>query len=207
MSGVVIVTCPRCFTADDVSAVRSPEGPGFLYTCANVAGHVDRQQVTWSYDPAAVERTWVAEAGVLDDLYDPLLAVLRPGDPYLEHGIIEERLRATAWDVFARHVDEAGHVAFGAIRNTASNRIGMALGVLRSKGLLTDKRLPGTGGWSFNPDIGFWALAPTGPATPVLTWAEHCALAGRSPDFTDDDRDGLTSQRQGVLQPWRPDHA
>jgi hypothetical protein len=40
------------------------------------------------------------------------IPVLRPGDPFLEHGIIEERLRQTAWDVFARHVgDSATHLA------------------------------------------------------------------------------------------------
>ncbi|WP_139252844.1 hypothetical protein [Geodermatophilus nigrescens] len=133
------------------------------------------------------------------------MAVLKPGEPFLEHGIIEARLRQTAWDVFARHVDEMGHVAFGDIRNTASNRIGMALGQLRSRGIVVDKRLPGTGAWSYNTDIGFWALAPAEPGRPVQTWVDYAAATSRSPDFTNEDRLGLTSRRQGVHYPWQAD--
>jgi hypothetical protein len=194
----IIVTCSRCFSADDVSVERAPDSTGYLYTCSR--RHEDDKPHVWQTDPAALEREWSGEEGVLDDLYDPLLAVFRPEDPYLEHGVIEARLRASAPEVFARHVDEAGHVAFGGIPNTVSNRIGMALGVLRAQGHLVSKRGSGTGGWRFNEDIGFWALAP-GSAAADLTWAEYAAAEGRSPEFTDDDRRGLTSQRQGIVLP------
>jgi hypothetical protein len=200
----VIITCPACYSADDVSADRAPDNAGFLYTCVNNRRHDDGRPAVWQADPEAGERSTALGDGVLSDLYEPLLATLRSGEPYLEHGIVEQRLREIAWDVFARHVDEAGHVAFGAIRNTASNRIGMALGQLRARGLVVDRRLPGTGSWSFNPDIGYWALAPAVPGVGVLTWLEYSHGLGRDPEFTDQDRLGLTSRRQGILEPWRP---
>lgn len=205
MSRRLILTCPACFSADDVTAERAPDGFGFLYTCANGRRHDDAHPAVWQADPESDARSCVVGDGVLGDLYEPLVAVLQPGEPFLEHGIIEARLRQTAWDVFARHVEEAGHVAFGDIRNTASNRIGMALGQLRGRGIVVDKRLPGTGAWSYNTDIGFWALAPAEPGRPVRTWVDHAAATGRSPDFTNEDRLGLTSRRQGVRYPWQAD--
>ena len=80
----------------------------------------------------------------------------------------------------------------------------MALGVLRAQGTLADKRAPGTGGWRYNQDIGFWRLAPAPLGTPLLTWADHCEQMGRDPEFTNDDRFGLSSRRQGVVAPWQP---
>lgn len=197
MSRRLIVTCRYCFSADDVAAERAPDGEGFIYTCTNTSGHDRWQVAVWQADPGSVEQNAEREEGVLDDLYSPLLGCFKPGEPFIEHGIIEERLRALAPVVFAQHVDEAGHVMFGKIRNTASNRIGMALGVLRAQGHLVGRRLPGTGGWDFNPDIGFWALAPAENHA-VLAWKDHALATGRNPDFTDQDRLGLTSRRQGV---------
>lgn len=207
MSRLMIVNCPRCWHADEVTAVRAPDAAGFIYTCDFRDRHDDGQPHLWQQDPESSERAWSGGEGVLDDLYDPLLAVFLLDDPFLEHGVVEARLRQTAPAVFARHVEEAGHVAFGAIRNTASNRIAMALGVLRAQGRLADRRAPGTGGWSYNQDIGFWRLAPAPLGTPLLTWADHCAALGRDSEFTDEDRLGLTSQRQAIAAPWQADHA
>ena len=34
----MIITCPTCFSADDVSYVKAPED-GFLYTCTRTTKH------------------------------------------------------------------------------------------------------------------------------------------------------------------------
>ncbi len=202
MSRRMIVTCKSCFSADDVDAVPAPDHAGFIYTCTNRAGHDGGGVFVWQQDPNSAERAWTGADGILDDLYDPLLSVFEPGEPLLEHGIVEARLRLAAPAVFAEHVAEAGHVMFGAIRNTASGRIAMALGRLRAEGHLVDRRAPGTGGWSHNQDIGFWGLPPAALGRPLMTWLQFARDTDRSPEFTDHDRAGLKSLRQGVVQPW-----
>ena len=206
MSRLVIVNCPRCWQADEVTAARAVDGAGFLYTCQLTSRHPDRLPHVWQQDPALPEDSWSSGDGILDDLYDPLLAVFVPGEPYIEYGIIEERLRATAHAVFAGHVHDAGHVALGAIRNTASNRIGMALGLLGARGKIVCRRAPATGGWSYNREVGFWALPPAEVGRPMLTWADYCTQIGRDPELTDIDRVGLTSPRQGITVPWQCSH-
>lgn len=203
MSRQQIVTCPRCFRDDEVSAERAPDGSGFVYTCVATA-HDNGKPHVWVQDPGDPDASSFARDGVLDDLYDPLMALFRPGEPLIEHGIVEDRLRANASAVFAGHVHERGHVALGGLRNTASGRIGSALGILRAQGQLIVRRGKGTGAWRYNSVIGFWGLPPSELGRPVLTWEQYAADNGRSAEFTDADRVGLTSPRQGIVTPWKP---
>ncbi|HEV7650333.1 MAG TPA: hypothetical protein VGP26_19470 [Actinophytocola sp.] len=49
---------------------------------------------------------------------------------------------------------------------------------------------PATGAWSHNERVTYWAREPVPDGS--LTWVDYCARLGRSPEWTDDDRQGLS---------------
>ena len=134
--------------------------------------------------------------GVTADLLDPLRACFRDGDAWLEHGVVEHRLRQIAPAVFARHVAEVGHSMFGPASNSASKRIAHALRSLRSRGEVHHFTGASTGRAWRGSTIGHWGLDPSRPRTDVLSWARLRAQLGMSDDWTGADRVGLISPTQ-----------
>jgi hypothetical protein len=65
------VTCPRCFSADDVDYRRQPDRM-VEYTCSG--GHDGTGEHTWLASQAKAGWTAEAEEGVTDELLEPLLA-------------------------------------------------------------------------------------------------------------------------------------
>jgi hypothetical protein len=158
------------------------------YTCKG--RHDDGHEFVWelSREQARTGGGDRAADGVTDELLEPLLACVRPDDPFLEYGIIEYRLAQARSDLFVAHVRERGHVMLAASRVTASNsRFIPALVRLASYGQLVKKVGRATGAWRYNHTITYWARPDT-PASSTLTWEAYCAQIGRDPYWTDEDR-------------------
>ncbi|MDP9436649.1 MAG: hypothetical protein M3P93_16265, partial [Actinomycetota bacterium] len=71
----------------------------------------------------------------------------------------------------------------------SSVRFGVALGRLAAAGQLVAVSGPATGAWSYNGQVMYWARPPR--PTRLKSWVEHCAAVGRSPDWQEEDRQGL----------------
>lgn len=205
----MIVTCPRCFSFDDVRPPRRLPDGQLEYTCTGE--HDGTGIYTWSKGPSAVEtptrptstrrkptgRTGgtsptnlLAEDAALDELLEPLLACVNVGEPFVEYGIVEYRFRISRPDLFIAHVRERGHVMLGARRgaaSTATARFTKTLRHLETSGELVTVKGPGTGAWRHDQSISYWARPPR-PTGPLLTWSMFCATQGRIAEWTDDDR-------------------
>jgi hypothetical protein len=181
----VIVTCPTCFSADDVSYRRLPDKQ-VAYYC--VGRHPDGRPHEWVGTLSAAGRGWTASEGVTDELLEPLLRCVDPEDGLLEYGVVEYRLRERYPELFRAHVAERGHVLLGHTQTTASAvRFGLTLGRLERAGDLAYEWGPATGAWSYNGRISYWCRPPA-LGRSRLSWADFCAQIGRSADWTDEDR-------------------
>jgi hypothetical protein len=155
------------------------------YTCS--AAHNGTGEHTWLVSQASVGWTAETEYGVTDELLGPLLDCVVPGEPYVEFGIVEYRLRETRPDLFRAHVADRGHVMLAPGVATASSvRFGTALGRLARSGELVSRYGPATGAWKYNGQVTYWARPPAPIGS--VSWAEHCKHLGRSPEWTDEDR-------------------
>jgi hypothetical protein len=133
--------------------------------------------------------------GVTDELLEPLLACVRPGEPFVEYGVVEHRFRLDYPALFAAHVADRGHVMLAPKVATASGvRFGVALGRLARTGELVSKYGPATGAWSYNGQVTYWARPPA-PGGADLSWQAYCASLGRSADWTDEDRAAARGNR------------
>ncbi|MGI5128180.1 hypothetical protein ACQEVB_15320 [Pseudonocardia sp. CA-107938] len=183
---------------------RQPDGT-VVYTCTG--DHDGAGAHTWSVAPAVVEAPATrtpgarrssaaprssanAEDTAIDELLEPLLACVKPGEPFVEYGVVEYRFRLARPELFVAHVRERGHVMLGARRGPGSAstaRFAKALARLERSGALVVVKGPGTGAWRHDQSIGYWARPPR-PSGPLLTWSMYCATQGRSAEWTDADR-------------------
>lgn len=210
----LIVTCPRCFSFDDVRPPRRQPDGRMEYVCDGE--HDSAGPYTWSTAPPVAEtpagRTTTgrkpgartpgagrssrnSDDAALDELLEPLLACVRAGEPFVEYGVVEYRFRTARPDLFVAQVRERGHVMLGARSGAASTstaRFVKALRRLQESGQLIMIKGPGTGAWRYDQSISYWARPPR-PAGPLLTWSMFCATQGRSVEWTDDDRALLDS--------------
>ncbi len=177
--------CPRCFQDDEVIPRRLPDG-AIEYVCSGT--HQGSGPHTWrgSSDPAAGE---MATEGITDELLEPLLACVVPGEPFAEYGVVEYRFRQQYPQLFRAHVRERGHVLTGKRLDTTASavRFAMALSRQERSGLLLKRFGPATGAWAYNQRISYWARPPR-PSGKSLTWVAYCSQFGRPADWTDDDR-------------------
>lgn len=205
----MIITCPRCFSFDDVRPPRRRPDGAVEYTCTG--DHDGAGAHTWTVAPPEVRAAPAArtagvrgsaaprsgggpgagsEAAAVDELLEPMLACVKAGEPFVEYGVVEYRFRVARPDLFVAHVRERGHVLLGARRGQASAstaRFGNALRRLEAAGELVMVKGPGTGAWRHTPSIGYWARPPR-PTGPLLTWSMFCATQGRPAEWTDADR-------------------
>lgn len=185
----MIVTCDKCFSADDVSWQRLPDKM-VRYTCSGSHDGAGPH----SFVRSAVQVNNYSESvseGVTDELLDPLMACIELGEPLLEYGIVEYRLRQRFPALFAAHVADRGHVLTGATVATASSvRFGVALGRLADSGDLVSVYGPATGAWKYNGQVTYWARPPK--PSQMQSWVEFCQQIGRDPEWQPEDRQGLT---------------
>jgi hypothetical protein len=204
----LIVTCPRCFSFDDVRPPRRLPDGRTEYTCTG--DHEGAGPHVWTVAPAVVDapvgrtaaerksgarrpsaaRARTTEDAAIEELLEPLLACVHPGEPFVEYGVVEYRFRLARPELFVAHVRERGHLMLGTRRGLVSAstaRFAKALSRLERSGELVSVKGPGTGAWRHDQAIGYWARPPR-PSGPLLTWSMFCATQGRAAEWTDDDR-------------------
>jgi hypothetical protein len=155
----VIITCPRCFTFEDVSSRRLP-GQMLEYICS--IDHDGTGEHVWLGSFADATRSFDMDSGITRELLQPLLSCVRPGEPFVEYGIVEYRLREAYPDLFISHVRDRGHVmlARGNQATASSVRFAAALSQLTRGGELLMVYGPGTGAWRHDERISYWARPP-----------------------------------------------
>jgi hypothetical protein len=208
--------CPTCGGTAAVTATTT--GDTVTYRCAATYAHDDHQPRFWTVAKAqpraartprapraprstsgAAARTSTRATAVATpavDLGAPLLAVIESLPAmWIEHGVIEYRLRVDHPDVFGRQVAEAGHVLLrpGATRGTTASglRFATALMRLEQEAAVTHVNAPSTGAaWEQDKVVGYWARRPKPPRDQVLTWEQYAVetLGRENGDWTDDDR-------------------
>lgn len=189
----MIITCPCCFSADDVSFTKAPEA-GFLYTCRNVRRHDPVGEWRWIADPEdPTSAEWIGADGVTSDLMDPLEQILRRLPAmWFEYGVLEYELRTGYPELFGRHVADRGHGIIAPTRATASSsRFAIALVRLERAGIVRERVGPATGAWRYLTTVSHWALEPVTTGAPTMSWEQRATDLGRNPDWTDDDRDAV----------------
>lgn len=186
----MIITCPRCFTFDDVSSRRLP-GRMLEYTCS--ADHGGAGEHVWLGSLDQATSAFDTDEGVTRDLLQPMLTCVRPGDPFVEYGIVEYRLREGYPEIFISHIRDRGHVMLsrGSQATASSVRFASALSQLARGSELLTVYGPGTGAWSHDERISYWARPPK-PTGPYLSWAQFCADQGRPAEWTPADRRPFT---------------
>jgi len=181
----MFVTCPRCFTADDVTYRRLPDKM-VQYHCS--VGHAGDGEHSWLASLSSA--SWKPESsdGVTDELLDPLFRSVLPGEPFVEYGVVEYRFRLAYPDLFAAHVRDRGHVMIAPAQATASSvRFAATLGRLARRGELVSVYGRATGAWSYNTQVTYWARPPA-PAAAHISWSAFCSRLGRPDTWTAEER-------------------
>lgn len=212
--------CPTCGGNSAVTATRT--GDQITYRCAATYAHDDRAPRFWtvpavkpratrtpgtrtatprtasprstSTRPAAAVKT--APVTTAAELTAPLLAVLETlPTAWIEHGVIEYRLRMDRPDLFGRHIADAGHVLLraGATNGTTASGLRFATALLRleREGAVTHYNAAPTGAaWAQDKLVGYWARRPKPPRDEVVTWEGYAVetLGRTDGDWTDQDR-------------------
>ncbi|HEX6355094.1 hypothetical protein, partial [Actinophytocola sp.] len=88
------------------------------YRCTNETAH---DSYEWLTNREAVQPAREVRESVTDELLEPLSQCVLAGDPFVEYGIVEHRLRIRFPCPFAAHVAEQGHSMFGFRAYTASS--------------------------------------------------------------------------------------
>lgn len=97
----MIITCPKCFSADDVQPPRRLPDHLLQYTCTNEAAHGHYE---WLTTRNAVQPSGDVTEGVTDELLEPLNQCVVADDPFVEYGIVEHRLRVRTFHGQARSI-------------------------------------------------------------------------------------------------------
>ena len=206
---LLIVTCPRCFSFDDVRPPRRLPDGRLEYTCTGE--HDDTGAYMWSTASSAVD----APAGRTTT--GPKAAARQPvrRGPAWWPRTPQSTSCSNHFSPASTSVSHSSNTAssstgFGCPGRTCSSRTFVngatpcsAHGVDRHQRRLLDssgcyRRLettgqlvmvkgPGTGAWRHDQSIGYWARPPR-PTGPLLTWSMFCATQGRTAEWTDEDR-------------------
>lgn len=212
---------PECPTCGGTAAVTSTTtADAITYRCAATYAHDDHAPRFWTVPKAApraartpsapraprtpgAPRTRTAGAAAKTvpatsaaELTAPLLAVVESlPAAWIEHGVIEYRLRVDQPELFGRHVADAGHVLLrpGATNGTTASGLRFATGLLRleRESAVTHFNAPPTGGaWQQDRLVGWWALRPKPPRDQLLSWETYAVetLGRENGDWTDEDR-------------------
>ena len=171
--------CQLCGHDDELTVMPIGDGREWSFVCHKGRHHA--APYAWE---ARAEPPGAGRSGVMADLglFDDLLACVRAGEPWLEHGVVEHRyklLRPTVY--FDELLPLYGHTAQRPKRYTLSSLLAGAMGLLARDGLLAWQRGPGTGYWHFDSVITYWALPPGPDPSDVLRWRNFAAAEGLDP--------------------------
>jgi hypothetical protein len=120
-----------------------------------------------------------AELGVYDDVF----LCLSPGEPWLEHGIVEHRYKELCPTAYRQMIDRWGHVIQGPRRYSVTAFLTRTWARLAADGLLAAQLGPATGVYQHtrNTTILYWALPPVPAPQRIRTWADFAADLGINP--------------------------
>jgi len=113
----MIMNCTKCSRAEDVSYKRLPDKM-VQYLCVNA--HEGGGEHTWIWSLSSMTLTSEGEEGVTDELLEPLLACVLPGEPFVKYGVVEHRFRLANPELFVAHIKDRGHVMHGTTQATAT---------------------------------------------------------------------------------------
>lgn len=150
------------------------------FTCAR-RGHPEDRLWVWTAVPeplaSAGANGLAAELGLSSELPH---AVATYGPVWVEYGLIERAYAQARSDDFAELVTRYGHTHLGRFEYTVSKYLGGVLGQLARVGTLLYRGGPGTGRWSYNRIVGYYALPSTAPSwEDRLSWEQ----AGAEVDY------------------------
>lgn len=164
--------CRTCFSDDEVVRSRDVDGVWWL-TCSRTRKHADGLPYSW---PERSGRASDGGAGAvtLEQYLGPLRQCLRPGEPFVEYGVVEWRFRSLAAPLFEELVAEHGHRVFDPRpqRRMASSYLSQALSRLVDRDQAARLYGQGTGLWRDRSDITYWAALPAPPTASRLSWAD-----------------------------------
>ena len=118
-----------------------------------------------------------AQLGVYEDVF----LCLSPGEPWLEHGIVEHRYKELCPGAYREMIDRWGHVTQGPRRYSVTAYLTRVWSQLAGYGVLAAQLGPATGLYDHNGTILYWALPPRPDAQRIQTWADFAADLGISP--------------------------
>jgi hypothetical protein len=160
----MIVTCERCFSADEVTWQPLPDR---MVTPARPRTAAAARTPSPGRSPGSPRPSRKGRAGSPTTCWIRCCRASSP-EPLLEYGIVEYRLRQRFPRLFQEHVAERGHVLTGATLATASSvRFGVGLGRLAADGQLVSVYGPATGAWKYNGEVTYWAT-PKAPTQEVV---------------------------------------
>ena len=175
--------CPLCGHQDDLVEEPSP-GPGLrLFTCT---GHSPPYEISVpTYDEMEGAEGLYAEYGLDESLLRCVGAGAghRPGDGFVEHAVAEYRLSLENPKGYRACLQAWGHTTIEPRRYTASVYIALRLGALSREERIVYRPGPGTGHFSYNDQVGYWAPAPADPGAALLSWAGFAEREGLDPAF------------------------
>src|SRR5215213_4487870 len=120
-----------------------------------------------------------AELGVYDDVF----LCLSPGEPWLEHGIVEHRYKELCPTAYRQMIDRWGHVIQGPRRYSVTAFLTRTWARPAADGLLAAQLGPATGVYQHrrNTAILYWALSPVPAAQRIRTWPTSQLTLGSTP--------------------------
>jgi len=183
---MTIEVCP--FHGDEgVSGVPLGDEAGTVAFECDRSGHPEPGPFRWSRvpEPPAVPGMsgLAAELGLDSELP---AAVASYGGRWVEYGLVERAYALAHPAGFQRLLDAYGHTHLQPSQYTASAYIARTLGDLSRLGTVLFHTGRGTGRWSYNSDISYWAVAPEPDWGDHLTWAasgfdvDYIPTAGRA---------------------------
>ncbi|MFG1928746.1 hypothetical protein [Cryptosporangium sp. NPDC048952] len=178
----MILVCPFCTDVDGVE--RTPLGPGiWSYTCSRSRNHPGSAPYTWEgTTQEAITPDAIGGLAAELSLATDLLACLRPGESWVEYGVVEHRyrlLRPDNYQVLAAHfapsklcLPEFDGLA-GSSRQagySTSVYIAHTLSRMSRRDEIHLQTGPATGPWKTASTISYWALSPAPPPESRLTY-------------------------------------
>jgi hypothetical protein len=135
--------------------------------------HRPRHRVSAKPSPVGIG----AQLGVYEDVF----LCLSPGEPWLEHGIVEHRYKELCPGAYREMIDRWGHVTQGPRRYSVTAFLTRVWSQLAGYGVLAAQLGPATGLYDHNGTIMYWAVPPGPDAQRIQTWADFAADLGISP--------------------------
>lgn len=168
---MTIEVCP--FHADEgIRGVLLADDVGTETFECDRSGHPHAGPWRWSRVPAPPEHDGVsglaAELGL--DVELPA-AVASYDGRWVEYGLVERAYALAHPEGFQQLIDAYGHTHLQPSQYTASAYLARTLGDLSRVGTVLFHSGRGTGRWSYNTDISYWAVAPVPDWKDRLTWA------------------------------------